>query len=423
MKRPRVIIIGAGITGLVAARELSDDYSVAILEARSHPGGRIHSAREQGFVTTIDAGPEFVHGTSEETIKLLKEAGIPVLKPEGKIYRKEKGKWKEMDEMVDGWDVLLRKMKRADEDETMDEFLQKHFSGDKYTELRRYARDYAEGFDVADTSKVSVKALYREWIESDEMSRVIGGFGKLTEYIARKCVEKGVELELGTTVKQIDHQPGEVTVYASDGRKYDGEQCIITLPVSLLQMPAGKMNINFTPPIDDYVTAARHIGFGTVIKVVLQFKDVFWQDDATFIFGREEFPTWWTQAPDTSTILTGWVGGPQAQTLSQASEETILERALVALSNMYGINIAQLRTELSASQVYNWKKNEAVLGAYSYPTPESHEARKILNKPISDTLFFAGEGLHDGADSGTVEAAIISALDAVKKVKSSRHTT
>jgi len=53
------------------------------------------------------------------------------------------------------------------------------------------------------------------------------------------------------------------------------------------------------------------------------------------------------------------------------------------------------------------------LGGYSYATPETANALKILNTPINEKLFFAGEGLYSGDHPGTVEAAIVSAKQTV----------
>ena len=42
---------------------------------------------------------------------------------------------------------------------------------------------------------------------------------------------------------------------------------------------------------------------------------------------------------------------------------------------------------------------------------ETSPPKKILKEPLNNTLFFAGEGLHDGPEIGTVEAAFITGRD------------
>jgi monoamine oxidase len=55
------------------------------------------------------------------------------------------------------------------------------------------------------------------------------------------------------------------------------------------------------------------------------------------------------------------------------------------------------------------------LGAYSYNKLFTTAARQLLNEPIQNTLYFAGEALYDGNAGGTVEAALVSGL-AVSKL-------
>jgi monoamine oxidase len=51
----------------------------------------------------------------------------------------------------------------------------------------------------------------------------------------------------------------------------------------------------------------------------------------------------------------------------------------------------------------------------------SKEVKKILRQPIAGTVFFAGEGLHDGSNPGTVEAALTNGKEVAQKLLSARH--
>ncbi len=64
--------------------------------------------------------------------------------------------------------------------------------------------------------------------------------------------------------------------------------------------------------------------------------------------------------------------------------------------------------------ITNWKEDPRHFGAYTYPMVRTPNARKLLSTPIVDTVFFAGEGIHDGPSSGTVEAAIASGYKAAE---------
>src|SRR5215211_4630514 len=77
MRRPTVIILGAGAAGMAAAAVLSQKgVSALILEARDRIGGRIHTIRDPAFPIPIDLGAEFVHGDPEATWKVIREASL-----------------------------------------------------------------------------------------------------------------------------------------------------------------------------------------------------------------------------------------------------------------------------------------------------------------------------------------------------------
>ena len=146
------------------------------------------------------------------------------------------------------------------------------------------------------------------------------------------------------------------------------------------------------------------------------FHQKLWEDDAAFFHSREEIPTWWTQFPEQLPLLTGWAGGPKAVELSAFSNEELLEKALHSLSSIFNLPLTEIKAQLIAGQVFNWHREKYFTGAYSYSTPGTAAAIEILNEPVQQTLFFAGEAFYAGHTPGTVEAAIVSANQVVKKL-------
>src|SRR5262249_54243195 len=77
IKRPDVIIVGAGAAGLAAAAALSHGgCSVLVLEARSRIGGRIFTLRDRAFEMPLELGAEFIHGTPTATWELVRDARL-----------------------------------------------------------------------------------------------------------------------------------------------------------------------------------------------------------------------------------------------------------------------------------------------------------------------------------------------------------
>lgn len=75
MSRKPVVIVGAGISGLAAAYELTRrGVRVRVLEASARPGGLIHTESIDGF--TIEAGPDSILNAKPAALALVRELGI-----------------------------------------------------------------------------------------------------------------------------------------------------------------------------------------------------------------------------------------------------------------------------------------------------------------------------------------------------------
>lgn len=76
-----VIVIGAGIAGLAAAKALQEKgIDVIVLEARDRIGGRIHTDRSLGFA--LDMGASWIHGIDDNPIyDLALESNAVLSKP------------------------------------------------------------------------------------------------------------------------------------------------------------------------------------------------------------------------------------------------------------------------------------------------------------------------------------------------------
>jgi monoamine oxidase len=416
----KIIIVGGGVAGLFVARELSRHrYDITILEATNRLGGRIHTIRNSSFTQPVEKGVEFIHGNLPLTIQLLKEAGIEYNVVRGNMVRVVNGNWETQVDFTLGWDELMKKMNSIRQDMTMDEFLKENFSDEKYNELRTSVVRFANGFDLADTSRASVLALREEWMgEEDKQHRVPGGFDQLINFLEKECLESGVAILPSTAVTEINWQKNDVKVITSNGKTHDASKVIVTTSLGQFQ---SDQSIIFHPGIDNYFQAATKIGFGTVVKVMLEFKEAFWEEKKKgigFLFTNEIIPTWWTQSPSSYPLLTGWAGGPQAWAVDDKDDATILDMAIRSLSNVFQKTVGELNQILIASAVVNWKNDPYSHGAYSYDTVESIGAKKLLNTPTEETIFFAGEGFYEGPSPGTVEAALVSARDVVEKIVS-----
>ncbi|MDR3697073.1 NAD(P)/FAD-dependent oxidoreductase [Mucilaginibacter sp.] len=431
MNKADILIIGAGATGLMAAYKLTKaGRKVILLEARDRCGGRIHTINEKSFSKNTELGAEFIHGDLPVTLRLLKKAGIAFNPASGEMVHYKNGKF-DNDEGVEGWDLLMQKLKTIDKDISINQFLDKEFAGDEFNELKQSVRQFAAGYDSADPDKASTFALRNEWLNDDEEAqyRVNGGYGKLVDYLENEIKNASGSIIFNSIVTEVQWQPGHVAAITYIGTVYEAGQLLVALPLGVLQACKDQLGaITFIPPISEQMAAINQMGFGAIIKILLEFDEPFWIDKQTqaqagkslenmsFLLSDEEIPTWWTQAPEPSTVITGWLGGPPAAAKKDVPDEEILKQSLQSLCNIFKRDMEELKSKLVASRIVNWTKDPFTRGAYAYDTVNASTFREILKQPVDNTLFFAGEYLYEGAAMGTVEAALTSGEEVAKKM-------
>lgn len=417
-----IIIIGGGAAGLMCAYELSKhNMQITVLEAKHRLGGRIYTEYDSTFSQPIETGAEFIHGNLPVTLDLLKEAGIKYHAITGGMFHVENGKFRKQKDFIDGWNSVMKQMASLKQDMPLNEFLNNFFADKKYQQLCESVKGFAGGFDLADVFSASTKSLYREWSnEMEHQYRINGGYKKLIDYLETQCKNNGCVFNLHCCAKKISWSTNEVNVLTMCSRIFKGSKIIFTVPVSVLQAAANDENyIEFEPAIPKHIEAAKSIGFGAVIKVILEFTESFWKEkekNAGFIFMDEEIPTWWTQLPVENNLLTGWLGGAKASALKNKTDEEILNKAIQSLSNAFEISFENLKLKLKAFKIANWCKEPDINGGYSFNTIKTIEATKLLRQPVNETIFFAGEALFEGTPGGTVEAALSNAKKTVEQV-------
>ncbi len=426
--KTRVVVIGAGAAGIICARELSaKGFLVTVLEAKRYVGGRAHSIHPEGFSHPIETGAEFIHGDLPVTQSLVKEAGLSMIKVEGQSWHRHNGKLSTSQYFIEEWDVLMEKLQALEQDISIGEFLEKEFSATRFDALRRSVISFVEGYDAASVSRASAFALREEWLNEDfdAQYRIEGGYSKLMNYLKTECDKNGVSFSFSEEVKEIQWDINKVRVRTKAGNFYESEKVIITIPIGVLQ---SENTILFEPPIKDRFEAIHQLGYGSVVKFLIEFKDKFWQtidplNDGVglkkleFFFSDASIPTWWTQYPSDSNLLTGWLAGPSAESYKHKSEEESLTDAVKALAYLFGLSEDEIRSKIKAWRIINWTEDIYSKGAYTYPTVEAPQARKQLILPVENVIYFAGEGLYEGPEGGTVEAAFRSGLKAAHELK------
>jgi monoamine oxidase len=407
-----IMIIGGGVSGLTAARRLLElGRQVTILEADNRLGGRIHTMQGK-FSQPVELGAEFIHGKQPLTFALMKEARCKAVLRKGNHYTIVNDDLDKGDLVDEEWNTLMSELINLQQDTDLASFLDARFGDPVYEGLRERVKRFAEGFDIADVDRVSVISLRNEWSNNDDEHQyhIAGGYQKLIQYLEKKIQVKGGTILTESKVMEIRWRKGKVTAVLENGSTHDAEKVITTVSLGILK----RGGIRFDPPIPEQEEAFRNIGFGGVIKFLFEFKEPFWQNLTTrslknlsFVFSDAPVPTWWTQRPDEFPLLTGWLGGP-ASFAAPKEIDALYEKAERSLCYILKCHPTFLRSQLNHWHIANWTEESNHFGAYTYPMVRTPEARKFLLTPVEHTLYFVGEGIHDGESSGTVEAALAS---------------
>jgi len=415
-----VIIIGAGACGLIAARELvRQKKKVILLEGRNRIGGRIYSFPNEHSSNPVEAGAEFIHGNLPLTLSLLKEYDVAYQAMEGVFWQTKTGDVdKDANFIEDHQQTLAKHLKELKTDITVEQFLNTYFQDEKYNLLKEEVRGFVHGYDAADPSRASTFAFREEWMgEFETQYRIPQGYGHLLGKVADEIIQHGCRLHLSEIVKHIEWDRNKVKVITQDAKEFFAEKVIVTVPSGILTSHLSTATIQFSPSISDKIKMVEKLGYGSVIKFIFFFKRAFWRDENIkrmagkdlhnlgFVFSDATVPTWWTQFPNPSSQLTGWLGGLPALALSQKDEKTIAEVAIQSLAAIFSLTENELREILVDFKIFDWGNDPFSLGAYSYTVVDETALKKYIHEPVDDTLFFAGEGFHSGENSGTVEAA------------------
>jgi monoamine oxidase len=419
-----VIVVGAGISGLAAARKLAEaGLQVALIEARNRGGGRIYTVPPAAGELPVELGAEFVHGLPLELIHLIEEAGLTRFELGGDTlcFRKEGGGGRlepcagqpEVDQLFDE----LGYLQAPPEDLSFSEFVaQRGFSPEAVAQ----ATNYVEGFNAADARRISIRALERQQaaedaISGDRLFRVEEGYARVPEFLLRRFLEAGGRWVPSAPVRTITWKPGKVEVATETDQVFEATAAVITVPLGVLQA----RRVAFVPPPVEILDAADRLVMGTAARVVYEFDRAFWSQFSrlkgmSFLFAPDAIPpTWWTTEPSPDLMLTGWMAGRRADHWNLAE---LPETGLATLAGLLGSEVSELRKHLVRWHQHDWKNDVYTLGSYTYVPRGAIQASDELSVPVEKTLFFAGEHTDTSGHWGTVHGALRSAYRVAEQV-------
>ena len=415
-----VVVIGAGVAGLTAARELvRQGLSVTVVEARDRTGGRVHTVRD--FCDhPVEGGAEFVHTDAAETWPEIRSAGLAVRKCD--LTRRSmfnlggRTRWLPWLLLHPGaWSAfpILRDLARArPPDMSARDFIEQHG-------YRGRARLLAEMVFTAHlpgiAEEIGVLGLLEDRIlhlHKGSFHRLTDGYDRLVDHIAR-----GLDVRRRFPVATIYWSPDGVTVAAADGRELSARAGVITLPLGVLASDA----LEFVPPVPDSKRRAfADLVMGPVLKLLLHFSEPFWPAWlANLSCGTGPVTLYWPaldSAPRTPAVLTAYCTGPRATRLSLLQEDEAVAVVLADLARLFP-TVDPGRLLLGYRRI-DWTTDPFARGGYTFARPGGRAARSRLAAPDTAALFWAGAATATSTIADTVQAAYVSGLRAASEVLS-----
>lgn len=419
----RIAIIGAGLAGLSAARDLKQrGADVIIVEARDRIGGRIWTSRAWPDMP-MDMGASWIHGVKGNPLTALAdEAGAKRIATsyDSTIAYDANGAQIETEGATAKAEAALRKARAAAENAERDLSLAAAVQASKGWQaadaaqrrmIRHAVNSTVEQEYGGDWSEVSAWH-YDEGEEfggSDELFPQ--GFDQITAWLAR-----GLDVRLGATVRAIAPAARGVRVTLADGSALEADRVIVTVPLGVLR--AG--SIMFKAPLEkSRQRAIETLRMGLLNKCWLRFDRIAWPDDVDWIewIGPEDgvWAEWISLAHAAQQpVLLGFHAAAAARRMEQFDDTAMVASAHDALKSMFGSSFPAPR----AAQVSRWSRDPFALGAYSFNavgvTPQTR--RDLAGTDWDGRLVFAGEAA--SADHfGTAHGAVLSGRAAAQMIK------
>jgi monoamine oxidase len=433
-----VIVVGAGVAGLEAARRLvRARLRVIVLEARPRIGGRIDTQRLPGWPAPIEGGAEFVHGRPRNLMRALEEAGARL---GSHPQRHERARRRGVGTSEKAWMQAMSVINDLPDEDVavMDVLRRPDYARRLSAAAHEMVIGFVEGFNASDATRVSARGLVEqaeatEAEGGDATHRVRDGYDILPHHLAAPVARHPGGLRLATIVTDVrwGGDGVEVTAHGALGgspSRLRARAALITLPLGVLQAPRSAVGaVRFSPALPRTKRSAiERLAMGNVIKTVLRLRQPvgagaftpFGRDMSFIHLGRAPVPTWWVPRPFPPTLLVGWVAGRRADAFAARfrTADARLRAALGGLARAVGARSANVTAGIEDAHVFDWATDPWSRGAYSWIPVGALDAPAALAAPLAGRLFFAGEATDTVGDPGTVHGAMTTGTRAAAEI-------
>ncbi|XP_051121699.1 polyamine oxidase 1-like [Andrographis paniculata] len=429
-----VIIVGAGISGIAAAKVLADNgvEDVLILEAADRIGGRIR--KEDFGGVTVEVGAGWIAGVggkqSNPVWELARESNLRtcfsdysnarynIYDRSGKIFPSGIAAHSYQKAVESAIQKLQSQESNPDVDTST--------SSAPKSPIELAIDFILHDFEMAEVEPISTYVDYgeREYLVADER-----GYEHLLHKMAETFLftSEGeildTRLKLNKVVRELQHSRNGVSVKTEDGCVYEAHYVILSVSIGVLQSHL----ISFSPPLPRWKTEAiSNCDIMVYTKVFLKFPRKFWpcgSGKEFFIYAHEKrgYYTFWQHMenayPGSNILVVTLTNGESKRIEAQSDQETMKE-AMEVLRNMFGQHIPDATDIL----VPRWWNSRFQRGSYSnYPIAGNQQLVDDIKASVG-RIFFTGEHTSQKFN-GFVHGGFLSGIDTSKALLKEMRTS
>jgi monoamine oxidase len=419
-----VLVIGAGLAGLTAARGLEDrGYRVTILEARDRIGGRIVTDRSWGDVP-LDLGASWIHGVVKNPVARL--AGELNIRTTPTDYHSHSivytGSYqalpdKDRSTFQVRLDAILRELEQwredLDRDQPLGRAVNRAIRQRKLPDYERAVLEHLLHVDIEQDYGMEASHLSLwYWDDVQEFSGPHVIFPEGADQLTSRLAE-GLDIRLGQAVCSINSRPGHVQV-VTNRQEFIAHRAVVSVPLGVLK----QNSIKFTPELQPRKKQAlNRLQMGILNKVYLRFAQPFWPYDRDWIEYCGGSPGQFSEffnffRYSGVPILVAFAVGEHAKAMEALADSDVIREAMAVLRTIYGNDAV----DPVAAKVTRWWCDAYSHGSFAcLPPGATSWDLEALGEPLGNQVFFAGEAtmrLH----YATLHGAFLSGARAVAQV-------
>lgn len=444
----RVIVVGAGMAGLVAAYELlRAGHDPLVLEAQQRVGGRIYTLREpfsDGLYA--EAGAMRIPRAHDLTMAYIEHFGLAVQpftmdNPNGWIYlhgTKLRVKDVVANPAALGFEVAEHERGRthselwgaalkplldrlaADPAGAWDEIVREydHYSTREFLEANNWSEAAIEMFGLLADQEALLNSSFLELLREEagryytDMVEIVGGMDHLPRAFLPALRDR---IRFGARMVAVEQSPDAVTVHyqTAAGRfSVSGDAAILTVPFPVLR------HVEALPEFSrGKQRAIRQLHYDASAKILLQFRRRFWEEVDGIVGGGTftDLPIRVVYYPDhgqetgRGVLLASYTWSEDAQRWGSLSPADRISQALENLARIHPEAIASF--EVGASKM--WHDDEFAGGAFALFDPGQQTLLHDLILQPEGRIHFAGE--HTSLCHAWIQGAIESGLRAARE--------